>query len=168
MSLTVLSPYGTYCGAWAPCSWSVRNLSYLETWMKCGVMPTKVLWKAAADWDRPNRPRRLATEFGLVDPADPRRPTFTEDIFRLLHAELAKQERAAMPSVVPTPQLLGDSILITLSTESTAQSGHVYLAARKEVQPRTKVKTRSAPSMDARTEEDEIIASFLVTRLSNI
>jgi hypothetical protein len=115
----------------------------------------QVLWKAAADWDRPNQPGRLATEFGLVDPADPRRPTFTEDIFRLLEAELAKQEKAAMPSVVPTPQPFVGSIPVTPSSKSTVQSGHAYLVASKEVHPRTKVKTRSTPTVDAGTEEDD-------------
>lgn len=112
----------------------------------------QVLWKAAADWDRPNQSGQLATEFGLVDPADPRRPTFTEDIFELLEAELAKQERA---TIVPTPQSFVDSIPVTPSAKSTAQSGHAYLAASKDVQPRTKVKTRSTPTMDAGTEEDD-------------
>jgi hypothetical protein len=115
----------------------------------------QVLWEAAKSWDRPNEPGRLATEFGLVDPADPRRPTFTEDIFRLLEAELANQRMAAMPSVIPTPQPFVGSIPVAPSAESIAQSGHAYLAANKEAQPKKKMKTRSAPAIDTETEEDD-------------
>jgi hypothetical protein len=90
-----------------------------------------------------------------VDPADPRRPTFTEDIFKLLEAELANQKTAALPSVIPTPHPFVSSTPVAPSAESTAQSGHAYLTANKEAQPKKKMKTRSAPAENTETKKDD-------------
>ena len=143
MSFTTPLLYRTYCGTWALCSWPIQKLSYLETSMRCGVMLTKSfgkLWKAGI-------------EFGLVDPADPRQPTFTKDIFKLLEAEIASQKMAAWPSVIPTLQPLISSTPVAPSSKSVMQSGYVYLMASREMQPKKKNENSEHPCSRPRNKE---------------
>ena len=103
-----------------------------------------VLWRAALTLDRPNEPGRLAKEFGLIDPSDPNKPTFTDNLFRLFEASEAQHQQDTMTVPAPKPQPPTEAIPVATLTDSAAKSGHAFVAETQDCRPKQKAKTRGA------------------------
>jgi hypothetical protein len=106
------------------------------------------LWEAAKKLDRPGQPGRVAKEFGLINPNDPNRPTFTEFIFQSLDPRNTKTEAAKKPDPAPSPY--EETIPMAAPTDSVARSGHAFLSEKQNSIPKDKAKTRGKDGMTER------------------
>jgi hypothetical protein len=106
-----------------------------------------LMWTSAMALDKPDEPGRVAKEFGLVDPRDPNRPTFTMQHLRSLQRRL---EPATTPAPEPARTLNGEGTHLLTPSESVAKSGHAYITETKENLPKAKTKTRgtAAPEVE--------------------
>jgi hypothetical protein len=113
------------------------------------------MWEAAKGLDNPRQQGRVAKVFGLVDPHDGNRPTFTEYIFKSLEPSKHRIEASSTPAPAPPPPTYVESIPTTTPPESAAKSGHAYLNEIHESRPKSKKKTKGIATLDNPNEEPE-------------
>ncbi|KAJ6589048.1 hypothetical protein B0H19DRAFT_1058122 [Mycena capillaripes] len=113
------------------------------------------LWNVAKTLDRKGEKGRVAKEFGLFDPADPKRPMASEFLLRSLDPELGIPLK---PKTTPASYV--QNIPVARPGESIVQSGYAYVSglfgASSAPQPKEKVKTRGKASPDGEEEEGEV------------
>ncbi|KAF7328969.1 hypothetical protein MVEN_02526900 [Mycena venus] len=114
------------------------------------------LWLIAAQFDRQGEEGRVAREFGLFDPNDPKRPMASEFLLRSLDPELGIPVK---PKTTPAPASYVQNIPVARAGESIVQSGFTYVSGSSGSAPKEKVKTRGAalaekPKEDLEEEEE--------------
>jgi len=109
------------------------------------------LWDVAKNFDRQDDPGRVAKEFGLIDPNDPEKPTYTNDVFKLLEA---RSQTAAISPVAPKPSPFVDGFPVATLNDSTVKSGHAFVSESEYSKPKEKPKTRGTAISD--TAEDGV------------
>ena len=123
--------------------------SFDEMW----TTADQALWKAAQSLDRAGKQDLVAKQFGLVDPNDPNRPSFTQNPFQV--HEGSKGSNPEDTVVVPptTPQPFVENIPVATAIDSVAKSGHAFISETKGSKLKEKVKTRGTA---APIQEDEL------------
>lgn len=99
------------------------------------------LWAAAKMLDKPASPGAVAKCFGLIDPADPDRTTFTRFLSNLRNPPVPLR---IQPATTPVPARTVPSIPVAGPRDSGVQSGHAYAAGNKDLMPKDKIKTKVA------------------------
>ncbi|KAJ7074709.1 hypothetical protein C8F01DRAFT_1101576 [Mycena amicta] len=120
------------------------------------------LWSFAASLDRKGEEGRVAREYGLWNPKDPKRPVATMYTFREIELEIIKG--VPLKAKTTPAYVQPESIPIARSGESAARSGHAYVANKPG--SKEKVKTRGEASkndtlVDAEPEEVKILPELL-------
>ncbi|KAJ7222193.1 hypothetical protein GGX14DRAFT_388026 [Mycena pura] len=109
------------------------------------------LWNTAKKFDRKGEEGRVAKEFGLFNPADPKRPMASEFLLRSLDPELGLPMR---PKTTPAPYV--QNIPVAGPGDSIVQSGYTYVTGLfSGTAPKEKVKTRGEASAEEAPEDEE-------------
>ncbi|KAJ7591521.1 hypothetical protein C8J56DRAFT_935771 [Mycena floridula] len=95
----------------------------------------RILWNAAKYWDRPDQPGRVAREFGLLDPKDPNRPSYTRGLFQLL----GETPETPAPAASVKEEYV-HSFPVAAAGEGI-MSGHAYTKETEPSRPKNKSKT---------------------------
>lgn len=91
--------------------------------------------------DNPGESGRVAKVFGLINPHDRNRPSFTKYFFRSLEpSSRGHIEASSTPAPAPCPYV--ESIPVATLSESAAKSGHAYVSATSDSRPKSKKKTK--------------------------
>ena len=114
------------------------------------------LWKSAKSLDRPDEPGGVAKRLGLVDPDDPERPTYTNDILKLLDTLRARRQARSIAVTPATPRPSVGLIPVATSTDSSVRSGHAFLAESKDSKPKKKAKTHGIATVDEPAVTEEV------------
>ncbi|KAJ7186783.1 hypothetical protein C8R46DRAFT_279785 [Mycena filopes] len=110
------------------------------------------LWKVAKSFDRPGEEGRVAKEFGLFDPSDPKRPMASEFLLRSLDPELGTPLK---PQTTPARAPYVQNIPVAGPADSIVQSGHAFVAVAASV-AKEKPKTRGEALVQEEEEEEDI------------
>jgi hypothetical protein len=110
------------------------------------------LWEAGKHLDGLGESGRVAREFGLINPHDRNRPTFTQYFFKSLEPSNNRIEASSTPAPVPPPYV--DSIPTAAPSESAAKSGHAYVAETSENRPKSKKKTKGVVASKISTNQE--------------
>ncbi|KAJ6591621.1 hypothetical protein DFH09DRAFT_1137538 [Mycena vulgaris] len=98
---------------------------------------------------------RVAKRFGLIDPYDPDRPTFTG--FISSRRNLSRVQLRIQPATTPAPARAAPLIPVAGPRDTGVQSGHAYVVEKKGSAPKEKKKTKAAlQSIAPDPEEDNI------------
>ncbi|KAJ6482082.1 hypothetical protein C8R47DRAFT_583288 [Mycena vitilis] len=110
------------------------------------------LWDVAKALDRKGEEGRVAREYGLFDPADPKRPMASEFLLRSLDPELGIPVK---PKTTPAPYV--QSIPVAGPGDSIVQSGYAYVAGffGGGSAPKEKAKTRGEALPEEEDEDEE-------------
>jgi hypothetical protein len=108
------------------------------------------LWNTAKKFDRKGEEGRVAKEFGLFNPADPKRPMASEFLLRSLDPELGIPVK---PKTTPAPYV--QNIPVAGPGDSIVQSGYAYVTGLfSGSAPKEKVKTRGESLAEEEPEEE--------------
>ncbi|KAJ7084171.1 hypothetical protein C8R43DRAFT_318962 [Mycena crocata] len=115
------------------------------------------LWARAKSLERPGEQGRVAREFGLFDPADPKRPMASEYLLRSLDPEMGVPVKA---QTTPAPYV--QNIPVAGPGDSIVKSGYAYVSSllggsgskeKEKVKTRGTVVAEEEEEMDGDTEE---------------
>ena len=110
------------------------------------------MWEAGKRLDHPGESGRVAKVFGLINPYDVNRPTFTKYIFRSLEPSRGRVEAASTPAPAPSPYV--EAIPIAGTSESAAKSGHAYVSETNKNKPQNKKKTKRTAAPNTTSVEE--------------
>lgn len=109
------------------------------------------LWVMAKNLDRKGEAGRVAREFGLFDPADPKRPMASEFLLRSLDPEMGVPVK---PQTTPAPYV--QNIPVAGLGDSIVQSGYAYVSGLLGGSgSKEKTKTRGPAAADDEEEAEE-------------
>ncbi|KAJ7449674.1 hypothetical protein FB451DRAFT_1287634 [Mycena latifolia] len=113
------------------------------------------LWAAAKMLDKRGSSGAVAKRFGLVNPDDPNRPTFTGFLSNLQNPP--RVPLRIQPATTPAPARAAPQIPVVSPRDTSVQSGHAYAAENKGSALKEKIKTKAAQpeSVVPDTAEDE-------------
>lgn len=114
------------------------------------------LWSAAKMLDKRGSPGAVAKRFGLVNPDDHNKVTFTGFLSNLRNPPAAPL--LVQPATKPTSAYTAPSIPVAGPTGTGVQSGHAYAAQNKATLPKEKIKKKATQpdsvTLDAEKEEE--------------
>ncbi|KAJ7668353.1 hypothetical protein B0H17DRAFT_1018509 [Mycena rosella] len=113
------------------------------------------LWAAAKNLDKRGSPGAVAKRFGLVNPNDRNRPTFTGFLSTLRNPP--RVPLRIQPATTPAPARPTPVIPAASPRDTGVQSGHAYAVESKGFAPKEKIKTKAVQSPGSvvpDTEED--------------
>jgi hypothetical protein len=112
--------------------------SFDEMWTKAD----QALWKVAQSLDRAGKQDLVAKQFGLVDPNDPNRPSFTQNPFQVHEGSDGSSSQDTIVVPPTPPQSFVENIPVATAVESVAKSGHAFISETKGSKLKEKAKTR--------------------------
>jgi len=112
--------------------------NFHAVWIKAD----QALWKAAQSLDRAGRQDLAAKQFGLVDPNDPNRPSFTQNPFQVHERSKGSYPQDTMVVPPTPPQPFVESIPVATTINSVVKSEHTFISVTKGSKLKEKVKTQ--------------------------